>query len=391
MVYPINTLKHKIAILKHVLTISALSIVVLAMITSCASNSASTSGDEQVKKEVVLRLEPSENNPRNSEGSFITLKDERILFIYTHFTGGGGDHAKAHLAGRYSNDGGKTWTANDELILANEGGMNVMSVSLLRLQSGEIALFYVIKNSLSDARARMRISTDEAKTWSEPILCIPDRTGYFVLNNDRVIQLENGRLLIPVSLHQTPDTEWSNTGRISTYYSDDNGQSWAPGAEVSNPDSVMLQEPGVVALKDGSIMMFMRNDSGVQYLSYSRDNGVTWSPAARSEIKSPVSPASIERIPSSGDLLMAWNHNGGENERIAGKRTPFNVAISKDEGKTWQNIKTVEDDPDGWYCYTAIEFTKDHVLLGHCAGNRTKNNGLAVTHITSIELDSIYK
>jgi hypothetical protein len=51
---------------------------------------------------------------------------------------------------------------------------------------------------------------DEAKSWSEPVPCIPDRQGYFVLNNARVIQLHDGRLLMPVALHQIPGGQWSN-------------------------------------------------------------------------------------------------------------------------------------------------------------------------------------
>ncbi|MCK5369224.1 MAG: exo-alpha-sialidase, partial [Cyclobacteriaceae bacterium] len=68
-------------------------------------------------KEITLRLEPKQGNPRNSEGDFIQLKDGRILFVYTHFTGGTGDHASAYLAGRFSNDGGETWTNEDISIL----------------------------------------------------------------------------------------------------------------------------------------------------------------------------------------------------------------------------------------------------------------------------------
>jgi len=100
----------------------------------------------------------------------------------------------------------------------------------------------------------------------------------------------------------------------------------------------MLQEPGVVALKDGRILMFMRNNSGYQYISYSSDQGESWSSAEPSTIKSPRSPASIERIPSTGDLLMVWNNNDGKKKAISGKRTPFNTAISRDDGKTWQMI-----------------------------------------------------
>ena len=340
--------------------------------------------------ETVLKLDPDSDNPRNSEGDFIRLNDGRILFVYTHFTTGDGDHASAFLAGRFSSDDGKTWTEQDVQIISNESGLNVMSANLLRLDNGNIALFYLKKESLTDCRPILRISQDEAKTWSEPLECIKDNVGYYVLNNDRVIQLNSGRLIVPVSRHATPDTEWSNTGTISVYYSDDYGQSWQQSIEVSNPDSAMLQEPGVVALSDGRIMMFLRTDSGVQYLSYSADNGKSWSPAEASNIRSPRSPASIERIPSTGHLLMAWNNNGGDIPSIAGKRTPFNVAISKDEGKSWQLNKTLFEDPDGWYCYTAIDFVGEHVLLGHSAGNRQENNGLAVTHVSRLPLDWVY-
>mgnify|MGYP002352811740 FL=1 len=80
-------------------------------------------------KEVVLQLEAGPDNPRNSEGDFITLKDGSILFIYSHYTGySGDDDGNAFLAGRYSMDNGKTWTQKDEVIVPQEGKKNVMSV-----------------------------------------------------------------------------------------------------------------------------------------------------------------------------------------------------------------------------------------------------------------------
>ena len=61
------------------------------------------------------------------------------------------------------------------------------------------------------------------------------------------------------------------------------------------------------------------------------------------------------------------------------------MAISRDEGRTWQNVKTLEDDPHGWYCYTAVDFVGDHILLGHCAGDR-RTGGLAATQITRVPI-----
>ncbi|MBR7121632.1 MAG: exo-alpha-sialidase, partial [Lentisphaeria bacterium] len=49
-------------------------------------------------------------------------------------------------------------------------------------------------------------------------------------------------------------------------------------------------------------------------------------------------------------------------------RTPFAMAISRDEGKTWGEKVLLEDDPRRGYCYTAIHFTDDAMLLAYCCG-----------------------
>lgn len=373
--------------------LQTISIAALGVLTTlCLSFNTMSDKSKRSGKEIVLRLEPGPNNPRNSEGDFIALNDGRILFIYTHYYGdSGGDHDPAYLAGRFSSDGGKTWTNEDVKIIEREGTMNVMSVSLLRLQNGEIALFYLRKNSARDCIPMVRFSRDEAKSWTDPIPCITDKQGYFVLNNDRVIQLKNGRLLMAVNLYNIAEGSTLNKGSLWSYYSDDSGRTWKSGNEVPNPQKYLTQEPGIVELKNGNIFMLIRSNAGVQCKSYSKDKGVTWTPVEQSNIKSPVSPATIERIPSTGDLLLVWNNNGGEDPVIKGKRTPLTVAISRDEGKTWKKIKNIEDDPDGWYCYIAIHFTDKDVLLGHCAGNRSKGTGLAVTQVTRLDLGWIYQ
>lgn len=363
----------------------------LPLISLASCNAVNGSSREatypEVKKEVVLQLAPGSNNPRNSEGDFITLKDGKILFIYSHFSGtSGSDFGNGYLASRYSSDNGRTWSNEDQLVVEQEGDMNVMSVSLLRLQNGSIALFYARKNSEEDCVPMMRISNDEAQSWSAPIPCITDKQGYFVLNNNRIIQLQDGRLMMPVALHKTIEGKWDDKGILYAYYSDDSGQTWSSSEEVPNQTEIITQEPGLIELKDGTIMMFIRADNGVQQLSYSKNKGQTWTHIEPSDIKSPLSPASVARIPSTGNLLMVWNNNDGSNAATKGNRSPFNLAVSDDEGKTWRNIKIIESDPDGWYCYTAIHFIDQAILLGHCAGNRPEGTGLAVTNVTRIDL-----
>ena len=139
-------------------------------------------------------------------------------------------------------------------------------------------------------------------------------------------------------------------------------------------------------------MMFIRTDSGFQHLSYSNDRGMTWSHIEPSTIHSPVSPASIARIPSTGDLLLVWNNNKVKEEGWhGGARTPLTIAVSKDEGRTWHHIKNIESDPDGWYCYSAIHFTKKEVLLGYCAGSQSAKTHLSVVNITRLNQKWLYK
>lgn len=345
---------------------------------------------------VTLTLSPGPGNSRNSEGDFIHTKDGRTLFIYTYFgKGTGSDYDTAELRERVSTDGGQTWSKDERTVVKPASGLNVMSVSLLRLASGEIALFYLSKISHSDCRPEMRISTDEGKTWGPVVQCVRDEIDYYVLNNSRAIQLKSGRIVLPMCLHRTiaeKKNDWA--GELLCYFSDDKGQTWKRSKSVfkghdANGKRLTVQEPGVVELKDGRVMMFIRSSSGSQMLSYSEDGGDTWSDPVTSNIISPLSPASIKRIPKTGDLLLVWNDHSAIPAALKGKRTPLSIAISKDEGKTWERTKKLYDDPNGWYCYIAIDVSGDDVLLGHCAGDSRKN-GLTITDVMLLNLDWLY-
>ena len=83
----------------------------------------------------------------------------------------------------------------------------------------------------------MRVSNDEAKTWSEPIECITDEIGYYVLNNDRVIQLRDGRLIMAVALHNLPTYKEPNwKGHVMCYHSDDSGKTWRRNSTILAPE-----------------------------------------------------------------------------------------------------------------------------------------------------------
>jgi sialidase-1 len=326
---------------------------------------------------VVLDIDPTPENPRNSEGAFVTLKSGRILFLYTSFYGGAGDESPARIVSVQSDDGGRTWSREPKVVVENTSGNNVMSVSLLRLQSGSLALFYLVKNSMLDCRPVMRVSTNEAQQWSEPRR-VGEAPGYFVLNNDRVIQLKDGRLIAPVSFHRSRASDpksyrsFDSRGIVLWYVSDDEGKAWREAAEwwaLPAKTSSGFQEPGVVELGDGRVFCWIRNDQGCQYGCYSTNRGQNWPLPEPTVLASPVSPASIKRLPGSSDLLAIFNDHSGQFPFVKGKRTPLVAALSSNHGKTWPRRKLLEGSADGWFCYTAIHFTDDALLLAYCAGD----------------------
>ncbi|MBN1806821.1 MAG: exo-alpha-sialidase [Sedimentisphaerales bacterium] len=171
---------------------------------------------------------------------------------------------------------------------------------------------------------------------------------------------------------------------------------WPSRNSLVEMETLLTIEPGkdnprnsecdIIELKDGRLMMYMRTNAGSQYICYSQDAGQTWSRARPSNLVSPLSPASIKRIPWTGDLLCVWNDHSGVHSYPEGRRTPLCIALSKDEGKTWSKSKVIEENPDGWYCYTAITFVKDRMLLAYCAGDK-KLGGLNRLKILAISED----
>lgn len=383
------------------------------MITSCILLAAalSTCNAEAMNvPERVLELPSGKDNPRNSEGDFIRLKDGRILFVYSHYTGtNAADHGSAHLAMRESSDGGRTWTGEDKVVVENEGLQNVMSVSLLRLNDGRIALFYLVKNSILDCCPVVRISSDEAKTWSKPIKCVPDgERDYYVLNNARAVQLSCGRVVLPVCRHSTEKKANGKKGAldekgvIRTLISDDNCATWRFGKDsfkTMSPSGklrVTTQEPGVIELKDGRVMMWMRTMENMQYVCYSSDRCETWTKAVPWNLNSPDSPATVKRL-SNGDMVAFWNDHGAHPEYkdpavvgphsrwCNGHRTPLTVAVSKDEGRTWIHRRDLEGNLKGWFCYYACLETDGFLLLGYCAKDNLRHS-----RITRIPLSWLY-
>jgi len=352
----------------------------------------------------VLEMRASKQFTRHSEGSFLRLNDGSIFYAYSRFTESADDCAPSDIVGVWSYDEGETWTEPKILLKAADFNThNIMSVSLMRMQNGDVGMFFGKRYLPNEGRQMLARSNDEGKTWYKFVTCtLTDRPGCYVLNNDRVIRTSTGRLVMPLAYHRGGDSwggmtyHFDYAGSLCFLLSDDDGETWFESPDTVHPPFVSkhgLQEPGVVELENGVLWAYARTVVMFQYQCYSFDNGMHWTQAQPSRFTSPCSPLHIRRNPYDKSLVAVWNpipcYNGRiPNERISSGRTPIVYAVSKDDGTTWTEPVVIEGREDCGYCYPSIFFTKDHcMLVGYCSGAPEDGDILASSSIRKIELN----
>ncbi len=354
----------------------------LLMIALCALIPAQTA---PVFEDIhVVPLPKGEYGYRGMPGSMIQLKDGRLLLTYQGMDSQG--KSTDAIVARYSSDLGVTWTEESVLVPKPlpAGPDRYCHPSLLRLANGHLILSYIYGSGTTPLFGHnyYRRSVDDGKTWGDQLIVTPKR-GYHIMHNDKLVQLPSGRILAPVEFALATTTD-DHAGYVSyVWYSDDNGYSWNESVNMVNMLPVEAQEPHVVALKDGCVLMLMRTYSGHVARSFSIDQGVTWSPGEEVlELSLPPnsSALNVKRIPSTGDLLLLRSSKGPKEGPA--RRTPFVSVISKDEAKTWENERIIQGDPEDDYGYPSLLFVDNLALISY-----HQRDGL---HVARIGVDWFY-
>ncbi len=333
-----------------------------------------TSADGSFEDVHVVQMPKGQYGPRGMPGDIIELKDGRLLLCYT----------RGGIVGRVSDDRGKTW--GDEFsILSNPGPPSEKGYychpSFLRLPNDQILLSYIyVSESLPYyGHNYYRRSADEGKTWSDQFVVTP-HPGYVIVHNAKLLRLSTGRIVAPAEYKKRWPAEKDHNGYVCiVFFSDDNGYSWQVSHNDVDMDPHEAQEPHVVELKDGRLLMVFRTYSGYLGRAYSDDKGETWSQGELlQDLPLPRSGAvTVVRLPSTGDLLLI-RITGGKN----GKRSPLTTMVSKDEGQTWTNPRNLAADPDGDYGYQSVTFVDDRALVSYHA--------LDGLHVARVGLDWFY-
>lgn len=356
-----------------------------------------------MKFKLLHQIPPMENNPRNSEGAFIRGKKGEILYAYSRYTGDScHDHASCDIALISSFDEGRTWSDPRIIAKASEyGTKNIMSVSALELLDGRIAFYYLVKIVIEGGAVISGIArsvSEDGINFVNEICEIQADTAYYIVNNDRMVRLKNGRILVPTAYIPKDDNYGESVVPLVTscLYSDDDGKTFKKAnfdleSAYGNNRNVGLQEPGVIERENG-LYLWMRTEYGTQYESFSANGVDGFCAPTPSIFTAPCSPMQIKAY--DGVTYAVYNpipnYNGRKNAKGTWGRTPFVIRKSVDGGKTFGPLNIIEDDETRGYSYPAIFKTNDdRLLIGYCRGDEVDGNNLCRIGIAEIEIASI--
>lgn len=357
---------------------------------------------KKLSENLVLDLGPSNNNPRNSEGSFLRAKDGAILFAYSRYTGDDwNDHCSCDIALVKSYDEGETWSEPEIIVKAEDFCVNnVMSVSGMTNLDGSLSFYFIIKENNFTTTIARAVSEDGINFKAERCN-MQGFKAYYVFNNDRIERLSNGNLVFPAAMVAvSQDGEaWEGDHNYTSvvFESTDDGKSFTllkPRINLSFTRNVRtgMQEPGVYEHKNGVIRLWARTDVGYQYECFSIDNLKSFTSPEPSDFTSPCSPMEWVKAPD-GVLYAVYNPIPNYNSRLTKNswgRTPLVIRKSLDDGMTFGVMNVIEDDENRGYCYPAMFFTNDgSVLVSYCRGGYEEKACLVRVGINKIKLSEI--
>jgi sialidase-1 len=274
---------------------------------------------------------------------------------------------------RRSTDGGKTWSephpvsAVEGKIAKNPVALKLPQVkpddltinnpvAVIDRQTGAVHFLYCVEY----ARCFYRRSDDDGQTFSKPVEItaafekLQNQYPWKVLATGpgHGIQLQSGRLLVPIWLSTGTGGGAHRPSCLSVLYSDDHGLTWQPGDIVAaDPRPKNPNESVTVQLADGRVLVNIRHEAARHFrgVSISPDGISKWSPVYLDEqLPEPICFGSIVRLTQQpayrkNRLLFVNPHNPTDRTR-----KNLTVKMSHDEAQTWPVARTLEAGLSGY-------------------------------------------
>ena len=304
-------------------------------------------------------------------GMVVTSKGTVLVYCEARkFSDADRGEIEIHL--RRSSDQGRTFTPAKQIAHLGErlprnphlpekkktkdmGGPNEQTVNnpvAIASRNGTVHLIYCVEYM----RCFHLQSDDDGATWSDPIEITYTLEGFrkeidwqaIASGPGHAIEMKNGRLCVPFWM-TTYEKDAKLRKAVGTIFSDDQGKSWQRG-EIAIPDA---GEPNIASLADGGVIVTARNNDqrSRRLVARSQDGATRWTkPEFSEDLLEPGCMAGIvshsENASPNDSLLLFSNPRTIEREHSA--RRNVTISLSRDNGKTWPTIKTLQPGPSAY-------------------------------------------
>jgi len=301
----------------------------------------------------------------NAYPTVARLTSGRLLAVFGAYSR---DQSSALVAATISDDGGRTWSRAKQIVDNPglwDGDPNIIvdgSRTFVYVTTRVVKLTTIDKSTVF-----MTKTEDDGEHWSTPVeVFMPKR--YVAGKQHKGLRLGDGTLLMGYSWDLwaekgTPARTEGEMNIAAGILRSNDGIHWRPFGELHvwipkmTPYSTNgLDEPSIVELADGEILMLLRTGSSRHYESRSRDGGLTWVPPKPSSLTGHNTPTGLWRLDRSEEVIAIWNNSPVY-------RRPLSVAISADGGRTWSIPRNVAESDGPQVSYPSITQAADGTFV----------------------------
>lgn len=212
------------------------------------------------------------------------VTERGTLLVYCEARRQDSDWSMMDILLQRSEDHGKSFSSPYPLANGTEQHPTVNNPVMLQDKSGRIHLLYCEDYTVNGGRALRRYSDDDGLSWSEPVdvtpSAMPEYHNAFAFGPGHGITTKDGTLVVPIWMvpkcHEAPLTSHSPSV-LSTFYSKDNGETWAVGEILdTSPDIINPSETVAALTSDGRIYINIRFQGNCRAKAYSKNGFSDW-------------------------------------------------------------------------------------------------------------------
>lgn len=275
------------------------------------------------------------------------------LLAYCEARRDANDWAMMDILLQRSEDHGITFGENILLAEGTQEHPTVNNPIMIQDHNGRIHFLYCEDYTIRGGRILRRYSDDDGITWSEPIdltaFAMPDFHNAFALGPGHGITLGDGTLLVPIWMvpkHYEEPLHRHSPSVISTFYSKDQGETWALGEILDILPQVICPNETVAAVtSQGEVYLNIRQQAAHRANAYSATGYSHWTQYGPNHKL--WDPQCFGSVVAYDDGVHPYSLLFGNCDCKTARKN-VTIRISTDEGKTYPHSRVIDAERGGY-------------------------------------------